>query len=243
MYNIDDKQFMDRLSEEFPEIYDHIRKINNDSRINIRNGCHDISNIISLVYGDYQLLALKHHDLADDERWQMLGNDIRNLIDAMRSIGEYRYSDVLELSDIHIKPYISELGGIICSKTNICQSQLITDYNTDNSVISIDKDKINYVILSLVNNILDINRHAGIQLSAYTDESNLYICVTDSLGGVSSDIRTRLFEPFNSDKTNHIGLSLATSYQILLNHNGELSYRETHSHSGSGFTLRLPTIK
>ena len=242
MYNIEDKHFIDALAASHPEIHNHLQKIYAGMHNDLRNGCHDISNIISLIYGDYQLLALRHPELTGDERWNMLGIDIRNLIEAMRSIGEFRYAANLQPVNLSIIPYISGLDNLICSKTSARPGQLIHNYHMDDGIISIDADKINYVILALVRNVLDINKHAEIEISAYTDKAYLYIGITDFLGGLSSDIRARLFEPFNSDKTNNIGLSLATSFQILLNHSGELSYNESEGHSGSCFTLKVPLI-
>ena len=242
MYNIEDKQFMEALAANHPDIHNHFQKISAGMHNDLRNGCHDISNIISLIYGDYQLLALKHPELTGDERWNILGGDIRNLIEAMRSIGEFRYAGNLQTADLSIISYISGIDNLICSKTSAKPGQLIQNYHADDGRISIDVDKINYVILALVRNILDINRHAEIEISTYTDKTDMYLSITDFLGGLSSDIRARLFEPFNSDKTNHIWLSLATSFQILLHHSGELSYSESEGHSGSSFTLRLPLI-
>ena len=119
MYNIEDKHFIDALAASHPEIHNHLQKIYAGMHNDLRNGCHDISNIISLIYGDYQLLALRHPELTGDERWNMLGIDIRNLIEAMRSIGEFRYAANLQPVNLSIIPYISGLDNL----QNICQTR------------------------------------------------------------------------------------------------------------------------
>ena len=60
----------------------------------------------------------------------------------------------------------------------------------DDGIISIDADKINYVILALVRNILDINKHAEIEISAYTDKTYLYIGITVQMPNSSAKPRT-----------------------------------------------------
>ena len=48
MYNIEDKHFIDALAASHPEIHNHLQKIYAGMHNDLRNGCHDISNIINI---------------------------------------------------------------------------------------------------------------------------------------------------------------------------------------------------
>ena len=83
MYTKSDKEFMQQLHIEHPHIYERIVDIYNRSQSDLRIGCHDVSNIISLIYGNYQLISLNRAELSALPRWNILGNDIKHLIETM----------------------------------------------------------------------------------------------------------------------------------------------------------------
>lgn len=67
----------------------------------------------------------------------------------------------------------------------------------------------------------------------------LVIRVKDTGHGVPAEIRPKLFEPFFTTKAHGTGLGLATSQQIIFEHNGHLLV-ESHPGKGSTFTTLLP---
>lgn len=239
MFTKSDKEFMQQLRIEHPDIYERVVDLHNRSKDDLRNGCHDISNIIAIIYGSYQLISLKHPELASDARWTTLDSDIRSLISSMNSIGEYRYAASLEKTiedaDIYIKDTIDE----ICADLSIPVSQINMDISGISCRIDIDPDKIAFVLNSLLTNILQIDPDTNIKINAFKSDNNLYIKISDSVGGLSDNIAENLFRPFNTNKSSCIGMSLATSYQILLAHNGELTYTP-NKENGSTFTLIIP---
>jgi len=65
------------------------------------------------------------------------------------------------------------------------------------------------------------------------------IRVQDTGTGIAPEIQPKLFEPFFTTKAHGTGLGLATSQQILFEHNGHLVV-ESQPGKGSTFTLLLP---
>ncbi len=238
MYTKSDKEFMQQLHTEHPNIYERIADIDNRSQADIRTGCHDISNIIALIYGNYQLMSLKHPEIVLDSRWDILGNDIRHLISAMNAIGEYRYAESVTLSDTDADIYLTDTINTLCAELSIPSSQITLRKCPVSCQIAIDKRKITYVLHALFLNILQIDSKAHITIKTSVLKGNFCISISDALGGLSDNIKANLFQPFNTDKSDSIGLSHAICYRILLAHNGELTY--TPDDNGSTFTLILP---
>jgi PAS domain S-box-containing protein len=67
----------------------------------------------------------------------------------------------------------------------------------------------------------------------------LVIRVRDTGHGISPEIQPRLFEPFFTTKAHGTGLGLATSQQIIFEHNGHLVL-ESQPGKGSTFSILLP---
>jgi signal transduction histidine kinase len=65
------------------------------------------------------------------------------------------------------------------------------------------------------------------------------IRVSDTGHGIPPEVRSRLFEPFFTTKPRGTGLGLATSQQIVFEHNGHLLV-ESEPGKGSTFTILLP---
>ena len=67
----------------------------------------------------------------------------------------------------------------------------------------------------------------------------LVIRVKDTGSGIPSEIQSKLFEPFFTTKARGTGLGLATSQQIIFEHNGHLLV-ESQPGKGSIFSTLLP---
>lgn len=62
---------------------------------NIQKGCHDIQNIVALIYGNCQLMSVDHPELNDDPHWVNIQSDINSLVVLMKSLNHYRYAHVV----------------------------------------------------------------------------------------------------------------------------------------------------
>jgi two-component system C4-dicarboxylate transport sensor histidine kinase DctB len=73
-----------------------------------------------------------------------------------------------------------------------------------------------------------------------------YLRVCDNGPGVSASMKPRLFEPFQTEKANGVGIGLALARKIARAHGGELVLDETRpprrSFPGASFVLTLPLL-
>ncbi|MCA0432780.1 MAG: MASE1 domain-containing protein [Proteobacteria bacterium] len=78
----------------------------------------------------------------------------------------------------------------------------------------------------------------GIRVSAATRPGKLEVSVTDNGGGVSSELRDKLFMPLHSTKPDGLGLGLSLSNSIIVSHGGSM----WHDGSAVGVTRFCFTI-
>ncbi len=122
-----------------------------------------------------------------------------------------------ELQSVHIVPVVPE--GI---------------------VIAVDRHRIRRVLVNLLVNALEVMPNGGtIRISAVIDCRSVLIRVRDTGPGIPPEIRRRLFQPFaTAGKTNGIGLGLALSREVVMEHGGQI-WAES-SRRGTCLMIRLP---
>lgn len=103
--------------------------------------------------------------------------------------------------------------------------------------------QLNQVFLNLLVNAAHAMEggQGSITVRTWSDESDIYVSVTDSGCGIPEGIRQRIFEPFFTTKEvgKGTGLGLSISYDIIRKHGGEISV-ESETGQGTTFTVKLP---
>jgi signal transduction histidine kinase len=104
----------------------------------------------------------------------------------------------------------------------------------------LDESLLRQVLENLVRNGVEaIEREGTIRIASDVLDRFVAIRVSDTGRGIPADVRDKLFEPFFTTKPRGTGLGLATSQQIIFEHNGHLLV-ESQLGKGSTFTILLP---
>lgn len=109
----------------------------------------------------------------------------------------------------------------------------------------VDRDQLVQVATNLIQNAMDAvadvdHPRVDVTLSCPT-ASEVVLSVRDNGPGVSRDVAQRLFEPYVTGKSEGTGLGLAIVQRIVIEHGGEISFRNV-SPTGALFEVRLPTL-
>jgi nitrogen fixation/metabolism regulation signal transduction histidine kinase len=109
--------------------------------------------------------------------------------------------------------------------------------------ITADQDQIVQVVTNLLQNALDACQGASqprvrVQVGPASAEV-VAITVTDNGPGVAPEMRDRLFEPYATTKPAGTGLGLAIVHRIVVEHAGDITYREAEG-GGAEFRITLP---
>ena len=120
---------------------------------------------------------------------------------------------------------------------------LVFESGVPAAAAAVDRDMLRQVLVNLCDNSsLALGESRGVvTFSLETRGENVLVRISDDGPGVAEHVRPRLFEPYTTTrKIGHgMGLGLAISKKILLDHGGDLELEAT-SEAGTVFCLTLP---
>ena len=210
---------------------------------------HEINQPLAAVANYAQacerLLGAPQPDLEEvrDALRQITAQAVRagDIISRLRGLTRERESS-RELCDVNA--LIRELADLLESDARTHNSRCRFELGDGLAPLRLDRAQIQQVILALVRNALEaLQERPGdtrevVVSTARAPDGDVLIEVSDNGPGISSEIASRLFEPFCTTKMAGTGLGLASSRTIARAHRGTLDYRP--GEPGACFMLRLP---
>lgn len=213
---------------------------------------HEINqplNVISLTTG--LLKMLKERGALTDEKFyekieiiDQMVNRIAKLMDHLRNFAR---QDKYEFSEMNIKESINGALSIMGERLRRHSIELILDIPSDLPSIHGQVNQIEQVIINLITNAIyamdETNppkKQLTISARYLPDIAKIQLEVSDTGGGIPSNIINRIFEPFFTTKEvgKGTGLGLSISYGIIKSHNGEITVENTDL--GAKFKILLP---
>jgi signal transduction histidine kinase len=201
---------------------------------------HDLRNPLSTIHGGVEILISARLSKPQIDRIarNMYGASVRmkELLDEFLS--RYRRADKgVESSDLR------ELVTSAVDKIALVaedQSVQIVQNVPEDLVITMDRQRIQRVLVNLFVNALDVMPNGGtIRISAIAERHLVFIKVRDTGPGIAPEIRDRIFQPFaTAGKAAGLGLGLAFSRQAVIDHGGQM-WVESGS-PGACFAFCLP---
>ncbi len=208
---------------------------------------HDFNNILGAILGRAQLLRRAERDeetqrgLEAIEKAALDGaNTVRRLQHFTRKRREEEFfpvdlnqaiKDALAITEARWKDEANLAGVTI---------EVATDYGKISPVMG-NISELREVLTNMIFNAIEAMPEGG-KLTFKTEEAGgwVYLSVSDTGIGMSSDVKARVFDPFFTTKgVRGTGLGMSVSYGIIRGHNGEISV-ESHPGQGTTMLIKLP---
>lgn len=204
-----DKEILNNLKDIYPEAYELFIRREKEQFANVKKGCHDLLNYVTLISGSYQLMSLTNPALSSSSRWKTMGEDINNLIKAFKDIGEYRYADHL-----HIQPEnINSLIEILTDYARSTHKNVDVLNCMDELILNTDLQKLSAAIKHLMDNAIEAGDCTKVIISEVNNE--LTINVSNNGTPIPPDIVDNMYKPFESTKSGHLGLGLSIARKTI----------------------------
>ncbi len=167
----------------------------------------------------------------------------RRISSTLRGLVNYARPGPLVLSKISLHRLVSDTIAFIEHQPMLRGKQLVNEVPADLPHIRADANQLSQVLMNLLLNAAEATPEGGkISISAsklaYVDM--IEVRVTDTGGGIPTDVLAHVFEPFFTTKRGRgTGLGLSICHAYVRSHNGEIRVDSVVKH-GTTVTLTLP---
>ncbi len=204
---------------------------------------HEIRNPLAAMRGSIQLLQ-SELELSEDQAYLMtiVLRESDRLDKIVSDFLAYARPSPINLVDFDLVGMVSETVSLLRYSAEYNDShRIVTDLPKKSMQIKADPNQIRQVIWNLTRNALQAMPDGGVLTLSVREleQDELVISVKDTGVGMREVDMERMFEPFNSSRQGGTGLGLAIVYQIVSDHNGQISV-ESKPDRGTTFTVRLP---
>jgi signal transduction histidine kinase len=207
---------------------------------------HEIRNPLSTVQMNLDLMAEDFQDSETPrdrrvlERIQRLRHEVHRLHGILENFLRFASVQDLRLEAVDLNDIVEEFYDFYehhaATKSIVMRTQLAADL----SPIHLDVDLFKQALLNLVLNAEHAMPSGG-ELILKTRREGRWIVldVTDTGGGMTEEVRARIFDAFFSTRAAGSGLGLPTTRKIVEAHGGTI-HVQSEPGKGSQFTIRLP---
>ena len=200
---------------------------------------HEIRNPLSSISLNIEMLDDEIRNASDEAR--SLIRSVQKELDRLNDlVGEYlqfaRFPKP-SLKRARVDDVIQDVARTFKPKSSI---RLETSLMPATPEVWLDDNLLRQALDNLVRNGAEaIEGDGTIRIETDTIDRFLVIRVRDTGCGIPAEIQAKLFEPFFTTKPQGTGLGLATTQQIIFEHNGHLLV-ESDPGKGTTFTILLP---
>jgi signal transduction histidine kinase len=203
---------------------------------------HEVKNPINAIVVHLELLktklgvtptpATRHLEVIDSEIHR-LDRVVQTLVDFSRPV-EVK---LVEYDLRHVVADVVTLSAAEMSTRQVHLSSRLPDFPL---VSKVDVDLLKQAVLNVVQNGAQAMPQGGkLEVTLLEEGKSAVIQVQDQGGGISEDLREKIFDLYFTTKKDGSGIGLAMTYRILQLHHGSIDVQSELGH-GSVFQLRIP---
>ena len=190
---------------------------------------HEIGNPLNGISATVQLLehCLSRPTLPAAESMlssvRDLRSEVKRLTELLTEFKNIAWPQKLALAPVNLQRLIEELARDSEMRRYKQRVELSLESQSDLPLLNGDDEKLREALRNLIDNALDAMPHGGrLEIKTYQHEQSICIDIIDTGAGIPKNLK--VFDLFSSTKPEGIGLGLFLVQQIVLAHDGAITY-------------------
>jgi signal transduction histidine kinase len=214
---------------------------------------HEINNPLSIIVNRIECIEQESRNrilpsgLVDD--LTVIKNHASRISRITKSLLTCSRDSAMTLKPLDVNTIVREAVGLAGERLTKSESRIVSDLAEDLPAVMGDKDKLETVVLNLLNNAIDAVPPTYGMITVRTrkasggENGGVEIVVTDNGVGVPPESLDKVFDPFYTTKPagKGTGLGLFLSYGIVKEHGGDITVAPNNG-QGSVFSILLPAL-
>lgn len=205
---------------------------------------HEIGNPLNGISTTVQLLErfLSREGVKTPQPMVATLKDLKSEIDRLTALlNDFKIiarPQKLNIAPLELPRVIQDVVGLIQLEGKQQELKISSEIPREIGPISGDAEKLKQALLNLVRNAVEAMPYGGmLKIKGYRDEKNICVDVIDTGIGIPENLK--VFELFSSTKPHGTGLGLFIVRQIVLAHDGWITYSSKVG-EGTTFHITLP---
>ena len=240
------------MAAELQQRMENLRRMNRIRTDFVANVSHELKTPLTLIKGYIETLQDKAmNDKDKAHRFISIikehTNRLENIIEDLLSLSELELSkDCLSKTEFNLKKLVDEVTLSFGYALDSKHHSLSVGLQGHDFRIKADRDKIEQVIVNLIDNAIKYTNQAGkINILLIEHQNDITLIVEDNGIGIPQDDIDRVFERFyrvdkaRSRELGGTGLGLGIAKHIILAHKGQISI-ESEINQGTKVFIKLP---
>jgi two-component system sensor histidine kinase HydH len=207
---------------------------------------HEVRNPLSSIKGFATLLGSKFKDGSQEhEAADLLVQEAERLNRSITELLNYARPTSLRKESVNFGDIVNSSLRLISSDAQALEVKILLDIEPDLPTVSVDKDKINQILLNLYLNGLQAMEFSSskkeLKVFVHRDANTgmVVIEVQDTGCGIPQENLDKVLDPYYTTKPEGTGLGLALVYKIIDEHNGTITFFSKEG-EGTTVTVSLP---
>jgi len=202
---------------------------------------HEVRNPLGTLRGFAQYFSrVETKDTKVQEYADLMVGEVDRLNRTVSALLQFSRPREPELKPFDLCPLLQRAVTMVQADADNQQVQIDLLLPDGKLEIIADPDLLQQVLLNLLQNSLGASTAGDqITLSASSRDSAVELMVQDSGKGLSSEEKTKMFDPFYTTRKEGTGLGLAVVQQIVEQHNGQIKVESQEAH-GTCIIVSLP---
>ncbi len=241
-----------RLHEEALEAWRAAEDANRAKTQFLATMSHELRTPLNAISGYTSLLRMGVKGPVSDEQEEYLariersGRHLLSLIQDVLSFAKLEAGRVeVTVADVPVQPILIEMESLTLPQMREAKLSLVVDTCDPGLRARADVERLRQILLNLCSNAIKFTPEGGaVSLTCKTDDSHVYIAVSDNGPGIPPDKREAIFEPFvqlqreTAGSQAGTGLGLSISRDLAHAMSGDLTL-DSEVGRGSTFTVVL----
>jgi len=210
---------------------------------------HEILNPLNILSLRLQVLEMTETiSEKTKEALKIAKVQIDRIVKITKGISEFSRTTALYMTTVDLRELMEDVFLLTAPRLKAENVTFDFQHQADIPSLSLDKFRIEQVILNLVNNAIDAMKDGKEKLLRVTaaldsseEKKNVRITFSDNGTGIKAEDMNRIFEPFFTTKEpdKGKGLGLSVCYGIIQDHHGRI-WAENNEQGGATFIIEMP---
>ncbi len=207
---------------------------------------HEIRNPLVSIKTFVQLLPTHHQDPVFREKFfRLIGDEVSRIDQLTEQLLDLSAPRVYSAQSVELHPLLLASVELVAAKASHKNVQFLTDFAASPDIAFTDPSAAKQVMLNLCFNAIQaVDGHATeerwVKVATRNIPEGIEMAVADSGPGIAPEIRPKLFQPFQTTKSNGFGLGLAICSDILVNLEAGITVDPSLPGAGATFRVTFP---